>query len=364
MTSDDETVSPLNSSSGHFRTVRNNNHNVSSTILSSQNKKRSNLHQIFPSINKNNSNNNIHSNESLSSSSINKRLSRTPIKNSLENHQNNNHIRPKSAVPSSIHENSAFHIVHKSNNNHINIQHQQQQYIALLQILKSQEIQLEQQENELNEKQKEIEYHDIILHQGQIYQDNIQHELQILEEHERRLFSEFQILTQEYSSDKLDFELEYYKKLNSNYEHLQQQLTRCSSTLEQKIQLHEQLQYNIDQTHKDIEQIQKHINNDKKEIIQCEYDLERSNSSLKQQEDLSHILTQRTHDIEHIIQQHRKRIIELENDVIQLDDLLIYSLAKSPYHFHSNSSTDIVKPGHLELMNSTLLKLCPSGIWV
>ncbi|CAF4612589.1 unnamed protein product [Rotaria sp. Silwood1] len=100
------------------------------------------------------------------------------------------------------------------------------------------------------------------------------------------------------------------------------------------------------------------------EIIQCEYDLERSNSSLKQQEDLLRILTQRTDDTERIIQQRRKRIIELENEVVQLDNLLIYSLAKSPYHFHSNSSTDIVKSGHLELMNSTLLKLCPSGIWV
>ncbi|CAF1277177.1 unnamed protein product [Rotaria sp. Silwood1] len=357
-------VSPLNSSSGYFRTIANNNSYVSSTTLSSSNKKRSNLHQIFPSTNKNNSNNTIHSNESLSSPIIHKRLSRTPIQNSLDNHHTINHTRAKSAVPSSMHDNSAFHIVHQSNNNHINTQQQQQQYIALLQVLKSQEVQIEQQKNELNEKQKEIEYYDVILHQGQIYQDNIQHEIQILEERERRLFSECQTLTQEYSPDKLDFELDYHKKLNSNYEHIQQQLTRSSSTLEQKKQLQEQLQYNINQTHEDIEKIQRNINNDKKEIIQCEYDLERSNSSLKQQEDLLRILTQRTDDTERIIQQRRKRIIELENEVVQLDNLLIYSLAKSPYHFHSNSSTDIVKSGHLELMNSTLLKLCPSGIWV
>ncbi|CAF3148330.1 unnamed protein product [Rotaria sp. Silwood2] len=358
-------VSPLNSSSGYFRTVANNNSYVSSTTLSSQNKKRSNLHQIFPSINKNSSNNNIHPNESLSSPlSIHKRLSRTPLQNSLENHPTINHTRPKSAVPSSMRENSAFHIFHKSNNNHINIQQQQQQYITLLKILKSQEIQIEQQENELNEKQKEIEYYDVTIHQGQIYRDNIQHELQILEERERHLFSDCQTLTQEYSTDKLDFELDYHKKLNSNYEHLQQQLTRCSSTLEQKIQLQEQIQYNINQIHEDIEQIQKLINNDKKEIVQCEYDLERSNSSLKQQDDLLRILIQLTDDTEYVIQQRRKRIIELENDVIQLDDSLINSLARSPYHFHSNSTSDIVKPGHLELMNSTLLKLCPSGIWV
>jgi hypothetical protein len=71
-------------------------------------------------------------------------------------------------------------------------------------------------------------------------------------------------LTQEYSPDKLDIELEYHKKLHTNYEHLQQQLTRCSTALEQKTQLQEQLQFNIEQTHQDIQQIQTNINNDKK----------------------------------------------------------------------------------------------------
>ncbi|CAF0965543.1 unnamed protein product [Rotaria magnacalcarata] len=355
-----DTALPLNSPTGYFRTVTNTNNTENSTILSSRLRKHANFQKVFPSTNKNinnNNNNNIHSNDSLPSPPIQKRSSRTPLQKSFEHHSTISYGRPKSAVPTPVRETSAFHSVRNSNS-------QQQQYIALLQMLKAQEIQLEQQKNELNETQKEIEYYDSMIHQGQIYQDNIQHELQILEEHERRLFAECQTLAQEYSSDKLNDELEYQKELNSNYEHLQQQLTRCSSTLEQQIQMQEQIQYNIQQAHDEIEQIKRQFNNDQKEISQCSYDLDRSNSSLQQQEDLLHMLTQRTDDMERIFQQRRKRIVEVEHEVTQFDDLLLNSLAKSPYRFHSNSSNDIMKPGHIQFMNSTLLKLCPSGIWV
>lgn len=61
------------------------------------------------------------------------------------------------------------------------------------------------------------------------------------------------------------------------------------------------------------------------EIIQCEYELEHSNSSLKQQEDLEDILTERNEDIERLIQQHEKQIIEFEIELIKLDDLIINS---------------------------------------
>jgi len=67
-----------------------------------------------------------------------------------------------------------------------------------------------------------------------------------------------------YSTNELTKELDYEKKLHLNYEHLQQQITRCSTTLEQKRQLQEQIQLNIEQVHEDIEQIHKNINNDKK----------------------------------------------------------------------------------------------------
>jgi hypothetical protein len=243
---------PVTSSTDHIRNKINNG----STTLSSRNKKRSNIHQTFTSINTNNSNNNIHTNESPASQ---KRLLRTPIPNSYENHR---YSRTRSTASSSLTDTNAFHTAHNPTNIHINLQ--QQQYIALLQLLKKQEIQVNQQENELNDKQKEIDYREAILHQSKIYQDSIQHELQILEEHDRHLFSECQTFAQEYSSEKLDFEFEYHQKLQSNYEHLQQQLTRCSSTLEQKRQLQEQLKFNIEQTHEEIQQIQTNINNDKK----------------------------------------------------------------------------------------------------
>ncbi|CAF4420054.1 unnamed protein product, partial [Adineta steineri] len=64
------------------------------------------------------------------------------------------------------------------------------------------------------------------------------------------------------------------------------------------------------------------ITNDKKEILQYQYDLERSNSSFKQQEDLLYILNQRNDDIERIIQQDQKQIIEFEDVLIEFDDLL------------------------------------------
>ena len=143
------------SSSGHFRTVRNNHDHISSARLSAQNKKRSNIHEIYRSINQNNRNNNIRLNESPS---LKKPLSRTPIQNLFENHHSTmNYARPKSALPSSsMTENSPFHIVHHPSSNHRNSQQQQQQHRALLQFLKTQEIQIEQQHNALNEKQKGI----------------------------------------------------------------------------------------------------------------------------------------------------------------------------------------------------------------
>ena len=89
-----------------------------------------------------------------------KRSSRAPIQiieqdfGTLDNAPTHRRSRPKSALPSSYHENSAFHIVHNPNTNHSQIQHQQQQYIALLKVLKSQEIQVAEQHKELHDKQK------------------------------------------------------------------------------------------------------------------------------------------------------------------------------------------------------------------
>ena len=107
------------------------------------------------------------SNEYLSSTSLTfeqKHSSPTPIQvveqdlGVLDTQPNHNHqyrrSRPKSAMSSFINEPHAFHIVHQPHNGHIHIQNQQQQYITLLKMLKSQEIQLEEQQKELKEKQK------------------------------------------------------------------------------------------------------------------------------------------------------------------------------------------------------------------
>lgn len=147
----DLAIPPLNTSTGYFRTIKNHT-NESSTVIPYRNRKRSNLNQVFPLINKNNNNNN-NSHDSLPSPPLQKRQSRTPIQSSFEHHHTISYARPKSAVPPSIRETNAFYTVRNSSTNYINMQ-QQQQYIALLQILKSQEIQLEQQTTELNETQK------------------------------------------------------------------------------------------------------------------------------------------------------------------------------------------------------------------
>lgn len=154
----------------------------------------------------------------------------------------------------------------------MHIQQQQQQYIALLKVLKSQELQSEQQQKELHEKQTggcfllftreiflfdwfclEIEYREKI-----IEQNDIEKEFQRLAEQDRRLCSE------EYIANELEKEYECKKKLHSNYEHLQDKLARSSSNLDQKQQLQEQIQLKIEQTHGDIEQMQAKINAEKK----------------------------------------------------------------------------------------------------
>jgi hypothetical protein len=282
------------STSGHFRTVPNHTNafatssSSSSSIKSSEKKKRSHLHHIFPSANINNNNNNqINSNEDSLPVSFfieQKRSSRAPIQiieqdfGILDNAQTYRRSRPKSALPSSYNENSAFHIVHKPNHNHTQIQHQQQQYIVLLKVLKSQEIQSEEQQKELHEKQKGFSiqeknkhpyfsnsfcFLEIDYREKTIQQNDIKNEFHLLTEQDRHVSSDSQLYSEEYAANELDKEFDYQKNLHSNYEHLQQQVTRCSTTLEQKRQLQEQIQLNIEQTHEDIEQMKTNINANK-----------------------------------------------------------------------------------------------------
>ncbi|CAF0808983.1 unnamed protein product [Adineta ricciae] len=317
--------SSSSSTSGHFRTVYNNNNgsatlsSSSSSIKSSEKKKHSHLRHIFPSENINNNNNN-HLNSGDSSPPVSffiekKRSSRTPVQiieqdlGTLDNQHATRRSRPKSALSSSSgNESSAFRIVHNPNDNSPHLQQQQQQYIALLKMLKSQEIQVEQQQKELSEKQKEIAHREQDIH---------------LIDHDSQLTTDCPVYSEEYSKNELDKEFDYERKLHSNYEHLQDQITRCSTTIEQKRQLQEQIQSNIEQIHSDVEQIQKTILHEKKDINQYQHDLERSTASLTQQEDLVHVLTQHNDEIERIIQERRQQINNLENELIKLDDMLI-----------------------------------------
>ncbi|CAF2142584.1 unnamed protein product [Rotaria magnacalcarata] len=390
--------STATSTSGHFRTVNNNNNDnknngfatlsssSSSSVKSSEKKKRSHLRHIFPSANinnNNNNNNNLNSNEYSSPLSFTieqKRSSRAPIQiieqdlGTLDNRRG----RPKSALPSASNENSAFRIVYNPDHTQNNQRHQ---YRALLKILKSQELQVEQQQKELNEKQKEIDYRE-----KTIQQKDIENRYHLTKENDCRLTTENQMYTEECSTNELEKELDYEKKLHSTCEHLQQQVNRCSTTLEQNRQLQEQIQLNVEKTHEDIEQIQSNINNDKKDISQYQHELERSNVSINQQEGLVRLLTQRNEDIERLIQQRRQQLNDLEAELIKSDESAINSFIHSSYHCRPNSltpqhynslpatnslsasststTTDVFMPARLQLVNSTLWKLCPSGIWV
>ncbi len=58
------------------------------------------------------------------------------------------------------------------------------------------------------------------------------------------------------------------------------------------------------------------------DITKYQHDLECSNATLNQQEDLVRILTQRNDEIERSIEQRRQQITDLENELIKLDELL------------------------------------------
>lgn len=87
-----------------------------------------------------------------------KRSSRAPIQ--IVEHDmgplDHRRVRTKSLLPLSNGETSAFHLVHPPPPSHSKPiqEEQQQQYIALLKMLKSQEIEVEQQTKELHAKQK------------------------------------------------------------------------------------------------------------------------------------------------------------------------------------------------------------------
>ena len=91
-----------------------------------------------------------------------KRSSRAPIQiveqdlgvldNQHEQINSSRRSRTKSLLPFSTCEKSAFHLVRHPSSHSTSIQ--QQQYVALLKMLKCQEMQVEQQQKELHEKQK------------------------------------------------------------------------------------------------------------------------------------------------------------------------------------------------------------------
>lgn len=59
------------------------------------------------------------------------------------------------------------------------------------------------------------------------------------------------------------------------------------------------------------------------EIIQCKFTLERTNSNLKQQENLGSVLIERNEDMEQSIQQHQRDLLQLDLELMNLEDAFI-----------------------------------------
>lgn len=110
----------------------------------------------------------------------------------------------------------------------------------------------------------EIQYRETLIEQSQRNHD----EYQRLDEHHRRLIVECQYYTEEYSSEKLQHEYDYHQQLHTDYEKLQQDLSRCLTNLEQNEKLFQQIQKNVEQTQNDVEILQTTMKNEKKVSFQ------------------------------------------------------------------------------------------------
>lgn len=153
--------SSSSTTSGPHRTVAISSQNQSSTTISSKNtlekKKSPSINHIasLGNINTNNNNNN----DLVTYFIEQKRSSRAPIQiieqdfGTLNHHHRRARARSQQILYPKC-DDSAFRIVHQPIIN----QQQQQQYTALLKILKTQELQVEQQEKELGEKQKGLSF--------------------------------------------------------------------------------------------------------------------------------------------------------------------------------------------------------------
>ena len=264
------------STSGHVRTVQPAlAHGFA--IPSSTKKPRSHLVQS-DNINNNNNNNNNSANE-LPSPVLGftdpKRSSRAPVHVTEQDldiveHERGTHrrLRTKSLLSSSSSmsskcDTSAFQVVPTP------VSQQQQQYLALLKVLKSQETQVAQQHKELidrqrgsqegEEERKKVNFRSFSSFAEIDYREKNFHHIAMELLHQPASTSDEPLA----SDVNLHQELELEKKLHSTYEHLQQQLARCSANIEQKRRLQEQIQLNIDQTHQHIDSLQTKSNENK-----------------------------------------------------------------------------------------------------
>ena len=269
------------STSGHVRTVQPASA-PSSTIPSSKKKFRS--HQVqFENVN--NNNNNSSANELPSpvlGFTDSKRSSRAPVHVTeqdlgiIDHERGTQHrrLRTKSLLSSSSSmsskcDTSAFQVVPTP------VSHQQHQYLALLKVLKSQETQVAQQHKELIDRQRGSKEEEEEKHTFKFrsfssfaeidYREKNFHYIAMELVHQPTSTPDGPSLA---SDVNLHQELELEKKLHSTYEHLQQQLARCSAHIEQKRRLQEQIQLNIDQTHQHIDNLQTK-SNENKQVRPC-----------------------------------------------------------------------------------------------
>jgi hypothetical protein len=88
-------------------------------------------------------------------------------------------------------------------------------------------------------------------------------EYQRLEQHDRYLNEQCQFYAQHSSTDVLQFEFDYNQQLQVNYEHVQQQLTKCLNEIERNRCLQDDIRISIEKTHNDVQQLQTTIKHEK-----------------------------------------------------------------------------------------------------
>ncbi|CAF0849117.1 unnamed protein product [Didymodactylos carnosus] len=220
-----------------------------------------------------------------------------------------------------------------------------EQYATLINILRTQEIQVKQQQKEITDKQREIEYREVHLSRTERDIKDIQYNIHLLEDRDRYIFDECDKLSHEYSQTQFDYELQQNMKLRHEYDEYNKKIHMCKCLMETKNIAHEQLEQGVKQCRDELDRLQ--LNMTEQDIRYINNDLEQLITSTSNQEQLLQLSQQRNDDLEYLLNERREQMNDLERELLKLDEILISSLI-SP----CGSNSDM--PVQLQFVNRKL----------